>query len=57
MPWCGNCCGAPGGEGEQQHGGPGGGGVQNNSSAHRVIYNRVGRVEKFKHAGLYLCII
>ena len=57
MPWCGNCCGAPGGEGEQQHRRPGGVGEQSSSSAHRAVYNRVGRVEKFKHAGLDFCII
>jgi len=53
MPWCGNCCGAPGGGGDTRHGGPGGV-EQNTSSAHRVIYNRVGRVEKFKHADTVL---
>merc|ERR1719427_2289851 len=42
MRWCGNCCGAPGGEGEANPGGPG-------DAAHHAIYNRVGRVEKFKH--------
>eukprot|EP00091_Calanus_sinicus_P000621 TRINITY_DN10536_c0_g1_i5.p1 TRINITY_DN10536_c0_g1~~TRINITY_DN10536_c0_g1_i5.p1 ORF type:complete len:246 (-),score=58.92 TRINITY_DN10536_c0_g1_i5:175-912(-) len=55
MPWCGNCCGAPGGEGEQQHGGPGGGEAERNtSSVHRLVYNRVGRVERFKHADTVL---
>ena len=56
MPWCGNCCGAPGGEGQQQHGGTGGGGEQNISSTHRLVYKRVGRVEKFKHTGSDCCI-
>ena len=45
MRWCGNCCGAPEGEGEAHPGGPG-------DAVHHVIYNRVGRVEKFKHKGL-----
>ena len=45
MRWCGNCCGAPGGEGEADPGGPG-------DAVHHAIYNRVGRVEKFKHKGL-----
>ena len=57
MPRCGNCCGAPGGEGEQQHGRPGGEGEQSSSSAHRAGYNRVGRADKFKHSGLDFCII
>merc|ERR1712243_336702 len=38
----GNCCGAPEGEGEAHPGGPG-------DAVHHAIYNRVGRVEKFKH--------
>jgi len=47
MGWCGNCCGAPEGGGEQQHDGPGDG-------IHRAVYNRVGRVDKFKHGGTVL---
>merc|ERR1712183_100782 len=54
MGWCGNCCGAPGGEGEQGQGAAGHGAEQNNSSGRNVIYNRVGRVEKSKHGGTVL---
>ena len=53
MGWCGNCCGAPGGEGEQGQGAAGHGAEQNNSSVRNVIYNRVGRVEKSKHGGKF----
>jgi len=42
MRWCGNCCGAPGGEDEAHPGRQG-------DAAHHAIYNRVGRVERFKH--------
>ena len=53
MGGCGNCCGAPGGEGEQGHGAAGHGAEQNNFSVRNVIYNRVGRVEKSKHGGKF----
>eukprot|EP00092_Neocalanus_flemingeri_P003699 GFUD01003975.1.p1 GENE.GFUD01003975.1~~GFUD01003975.1.p1 ORF type:complete len:250 (-),score=45.63 GFUD01003975.1:246-995(-) len=54
MRWCGNCCGAPGGDGDQGLDAAGHRAEQNNGSVHNVIYNRVGRVKKSKHGGTVL---
>jgi len=57
MRWCGHCCvapGAPGGEGEVEHGDDGQEPDGNIASVRNVVYSRVGRVEKSKHGGTVL---
>jgi len=56
MPWCGKCCGAPAGERESELPEQSSQENQHGTNVRREIYNRMGRVERFKH-GETVCFL
>jgi len=56
MPWCGKCCGSPAGEQESELPEQSSRENQNGGNIRREIYNRMGRVERFKH-GETVCFL